>query len=71
MKLNKDLVVNGINFAKKVIKNEDVQRIMFGEYADGDVRSAADAMKGEYRSPKMKKKHHKKKLKKSKTKFKL
>lgn len=39
-----------------IASNTDVQEMVLGKYSDGTIRSAADAIHGEYYSPKQKKK---------------
>ena len=60
--------------ASDILSNDDVAKNVYGTYSDGTNRSLGDAIKGEYLSPKQKKKVDKKvnKVKKGKgTKFKL
>ena len=45
-----------VSAAKELIKDEEVVKFVCGTYADGDGRSVVDAVKGEYISPKQKKK---------------
>lgn len=54
---------------KKLIEDDGVKSFLFGKYTDGTARNFADAMAGEYLSPKQKKKYSKKKKKKDITKF--
>ena len=60
--------------ATDILSNEQVSKNLYGSYSDGTQRSMTDAFKGEYLSPKQKKKIDKKikKMKEGKgTKFKL
>ncbi len=58
--------------SKQINDNTELKALVCGEYSDGRVRSVSDAVKGEYRSPKerkkleggKKKKHKKNKYKK-------
>ena len=65
-----------LNTGKELVKDEDFVTFLCGKYSDGTNRKVRDAIKGEYLSPKEKKKAMSKKTKKSKkknksTKFKL
>lgn len=60
-----------ISAGKTIAKDENITEFLCGTYADGTKRNLADAVHGEYLSPKQKKKLTKKKKKKKSTKFKL
>lgn len=59
-----------IGAGKAIASDEHITEFLCGTYADGSKRNLSDAIKGEYLSPKQKKKITSKKKKKS-TKFKL
>ena len=70
------IIVDGIvAVSEKLVKNEDLQKMICGQYCDGSPRSIPDAINGELMSPKEKKKELKKiskrKKKRKETKFKL
>ena len=44
---------------KEVMKSKDAQKVLFGKYTDGRTRSFADALLGDYDSPKTKRKKQK------------
>jgi hypothetical protein len=73
MGAEKVLEVAGIvlSAGKELIKDKGVQQFLCGTYADGSSRNVADAVHGEYLSPKQKKKYGKKRKKKKQAKFKL
>lgn len=54
---------------KDLIKDDDVQKFLCGRYSDGTSRNVADAVHGEYLSPKQRKKLKKFKKKKKKNKL--
>lgn len=63
------IVTVASTIAKEINDNTVLKEVLFGKYADGRARSAVDSVKGEYRSPKQKKKYEeggKKKHKKNK-----
>lgn len=70
------IIVDGIvAVSEKLLKNEDLQKMICGQYSDGSPRSIPDAINGELMSPKEKKKELKKiskrKKKRKERKFKL
>lgn len=48
---------------REVLGDSNIRKFTCGTYTDGTPRSVADAINGEYLSPKTKKKHNKKKKK--------
>lgn len=60
-----------VNTGKVLLKDEAFVNFVCGTYSDGSSRNLGDAIKGEYLSPKEKKKVMTKKKKKKSTKFKL
>ena len=64
------IVEIAIGAGKAIASDENITEFLCGTYADGTKRSLADAIQGEYLSPKQKKKITSKKKKKP-TKFKL
>lgn len=63
------VLTKSLDFVRRATSDDDVKEALFGTYADGRVRNATDAIKGEYQSPKMKKKLDSKKKKKNKYKY--
>jgi hypothetical protein len=51
-----NILGEALGYLGRAIKDDDVQSVLFGKYADGSTRNVIDGIKGEYQSPKMKKK---------------
>lgn len=51
--------------AGELIASSSTRRLICGEYSDGTPRSIVDAINGEYKSPKEKRKEHNKKRRKA------
>ena len=67
-----DIIKASSSAIESLASNEDVQKILFGEYSDGKPRSMIDGLNNEIYSPKQKKHNKdKKKHKKNKNKKKI
>lgn len=70
----KNLIVSVVSVATTISRelndNEEIKALLCGEYSDGRTRSISDAIAGEYRSPKQRRKESGNKKKHKKDKYK-